>query len=97
MIYFTQDGLCAASRTVHLVDEGTEDEFFDLPYKDITDVKLELKEKKYIIKKKEVTVRFYEFNVYGKDGVLFSCQTKRDYAVECAIDDIKMLAEKSRK
>ena len=97
VIYFTQDGLCAASRTVHLVDEGTEDEFFELPYKDITDVKLELKEKTYLIKKKTVTVPFYEFNIYGRNGILFSCQTKRDYAVECAIDDIKMLTEKSGK
>lgn len=97
VIYFTQEGLCAASRTVHLIDEGTEDVFYSIAYKDVTDVKLELKDKTYIIKKKEVTVPFYEFNIYGKDGLLFSCQTKRDYAVECAIDDIKMLAEKSRK
>ena len=97
VIYFTSDGLCAASRTVHLADEGTDDVFYEIPYTDVTDVKLESKEKKYIIKKKEVTVPYYEFNIYGKDGILFSCQTKRDYAVECAADDIKMLAEKSRK
>lgn len=97
VIYFTSDGLCAASRTVHLTDEGTDDAFYDISYKDITDVKLEENSKTYNIGKKEVTVSFYDFNIYGADGILFSCQTKRDYAVECAVEDIKTLAEKSRK
>ena len=97
VIYFTSDGLCAASRTVHLTDEGTDDAFYDISYKDITDVKLEENSKTYNIGKKEVTIPFYEFNIYGFDGILFSCQTKRDYAVECAVEDIKTLAEKSRK
>ena len=97
VIYFTSDGLCAASRTVHLTDEGTDDAFYDISYKDITDVKLEENSKTYNIGKKEVTIHFYEFNIYGSDGILFSCQTKRDYAVECAVEDIKTLAEKSRK
>lgn len=97
VIYFTSEGLCAASRTVHLIDEETDDAFTGIPYTDITDVKLEKNERSYQIGKKTVIIPFYEFNIYGSDGILFSCQTRYDYAVECAVDDIKMLAEKSRK
>ena len=96
VIYFTKEGLCAASRTVHLIEEGTEDAFFEIPYTEIFDVKLEKKSKKYKIGRKDKDIKFFEFNIYGKDGVLFSCQTKHDYAVECAVDDIKKLAENSR-
>lgn len=96
VICFTADGLCAASRTVHLTDPETDDIFYDIPYNDVTDVRIEQSGKTYTIGKKEVTVPFYEFNIYGKDGILFSCQTKRDYAVECAATDIIKLAEKCR-
>ena len=96
-VYFTAEGLCAASRTVHLIDEETDDVYVNVPYTDITDVKLEKKERSYQIGKKTVIIPFYEFNVYGSDCILFSCQTRHDYAVECAVTDIKKLAEKSRK
>lgn len=96
MIFFTEESLCIASRTVHLTDEGTDDVFYEIKYRNVSDVKLEQNSKKYKIGKKEVEIPFYEFNIYGKEQILFSCQTRRDYAVECAAEDIKKLAEKYR-
>ncbi len=96
LVYFTKDELRASTRTAHLAEEGVDDELFFVPYKDITEAKLEKKSREYQKGKKTLVIPFYELNVYGRDGVLFGCQTKYNYAVECAVEDINKLAEKFR-
>ena len=96
LVYFTKEALCTASRTVHLTEEGCDDVYTAVPFADITDAKLEKKSKNYTIGKKEITVRFYEFNVYCRDELRFSAQTRYDYTVECAIEDIKKQAERAK-
>ncbi len=96
LIYFKKDTLCTASRTVHLVDEGCDDVYKMIPYSEITDAKLEKRERTYTVGKKEVTIVFYEFNVYCGEELRFSAQTRYDYTVECAIEDIKKQAKRSR-
>jgi len=96
LVYFTKEALCIASRTVHLAEEGRDDRYFVIPFEEITDAKLEEKSREYTVGKKQVTVKFYEFNVYCGDELRFSAQTRYDYTVECAIEDIKKQAKRAK-
>jgi hypothetical protein len=95
-IYYTEDSLCTFSRTVHLTEEGVDDVSGRIFYRDIRRASIDPALRSYIIGRKKVTVRYYDLNIYGENGLIFSCQCKNDYTVECAVEDINKLAEKSR-
>ena len=95
-IYFTRDCLYTCSRTVHLTEEGVDDEYGKIMYSDIKKAAIDPAQRIYNIGRKKVTVRYYDLNIYGDDGLLFCCQCKNDYTVECAVDDINNMAEKYR-
>lgn len=95
-IYFTKDSLYTCSRTVCLTEDDTKDEYGRIMYKDIKRAAIDPALRTYTIGGKKVTVRYYDLNIYGENGVIFCCQCKNDYTVECAVEDINKQAEKSR-
>ena len=96
-VYFTEDSVFTASRTVRLVEEGVDDEYKEIKYKDIVRASIDRAQRIYTIGKRKVTVNYYDLNIYGENGVLFSSQCRNDYTVECAVEDINKSAEKHRK
>ena len=95
-IYYTPDSLCTFSRAVHLTEEGVDDVSSTIMYRDIKRASIDPALRCYTVGRRKVTVRYYDLNIYGENGLIFSCQCKNDYTVECAVEDINKLAEKSR-
>ncbi|MBP5208915.1 MAG: hypothetical protein J6330_10720 [Clostridia bacterium] len=95
-LYFTEDAVCTASRTVHLTEEGVDDEYKVIKYSDIKRASIDAAQRIYTIHGRKITVKYYDLNIYGENGLLFSSQCRNDYTVECAVEDINKTAEKFR-
>ncbi|MBO4422056.1 MAG: hypothetical protein J5879_01350 [Clostridia bacterium] len=96
LIYFSEDTLRAASRSICLTHEDTHDDYTYINYKDIVRAAVDPAQRIYTVGRKRVVIRYYDLNIYGENGILFSCQCRNDYTVECAVEDINNLAKKSR-